>query len=239
MFTYHLCKERQFANRTQNIKLFGDIEMNFLKKKLYHIVSSILFSLSLIVTSSSMETQQEDISNKEIWAVETDYGFKPLGEYTPFMKIISQKTDRICNVWFYICPTKSEIANRFADESHKNMSPIGIMSQSQLCMGVKAINISEAAIVAQIIKKINEKKENEEVNCKSEMLRKYLRHKPPFTFLNNDHQPECTLVSFDLDKHQYLKEFFDDFQMAYPDLKSDILQNAYKIIQEKMQLSNS
>lgn len=202
--------------------------------------------------SIAAENPMQDQQVRAKWTLTLDEGPKALGEYSSFILLAPEDKSKIARLRFNVCPSKPSMANLFSTEQFKNNSPIALMQPSSLVLGLVAANDSELKKAKEIIDSINnvrqaehdayvaheKAKELESGKVRSFSFCDYAQPNLPFTLLKHD-QPNCLIAAVDFDKYKDIGTFIAQFQSAYPELKSDVLDQGYSELAKRIELANS
>lgn len=195
--------------------------------------------------------KMQDEQGSAKWTLTLDEGLKPLGEFSSFMLFESEDKSKIARIRFNVCPSKSSFANLFSDVRYKDNSLIAIMQPSSLALGLVAANDDEVNKAKEIIYSINNLcKDEHDAYVAQEKAKEADADKTfsfnywdcvhpilPFTLLKHE-QPNCFIAAVGFDSYKYIGTFIAQFQVAYPELKSEVLDEGYAEFARRIQLAS-
>ncbi len=199
------------------------------------MISALIFVAitHMVEAAEQLDMQETELNSK--WTMIVNEEAKPLGEFSPFISLRPDNESQIIQIRFDICPYETSIANIFSDVQHQNNSSIGISAGPSLIgLCVKASHDTDFnkakgivdSINSQVQSKFEKKRANYEVGSKEYLLMKYTRIKLPFIFYKQE-QPHCFYATLELNQHEYLRDFIEEFQNVFLELGSEYLDYGY------------
>ncbi len=157
---------------------------------------------------------------------------------------------KISRMRLNVCPSTRSFANIFSEIRHQSNSPLSIMQDSKLAISLVAANDAEFNKAKVILDSINNQLQAEHdaraAQKKAEAaavgknlsfsLWNHLQPILPFTFIQHE-QPNCFIATVNFDNYKYLGTFITQFQITYPELKSDVLDKGYVELTRRIELA--